>query len=205
MWEQEKVHLTTFNRLLPQHRARPTLLLPIWHLAGYALGAGTALLGKEGAMACTVAVEVNTLIITVRPCVGNISVSAVANQTFLWAVILLPGLRETSLSYCCHYRRVLPSTTTTRSGHWPTPTVRSTGSCWRPSPSSGTRSRSTTTLDWSTTQSWRPPTKPCQEPSKSAAKLLSGSVNEYNTRIVRPVPNSGDNCVVLHTSQIVKL
>ena len=57
MWEQEKVHLATFNKLLPQHRARPTLLLPLWHVAGFALGAGTALLGKEGAMACTVAVE----------------------------------------------------------------------------------------------------------------------------------------------------
>ena len=60
MWDQEKVHLATFNSLLPKHRARPTALLPFWHLAGYALGAGTALLGKEGAMACTVAVEVNT-------------------------------------------------------------------------------------------------------------------------------------------------
>ena len=57
MWEQEKVHLATFNRLLPEHRARPTLLLPLWNVAGFALGAGTALLGKEAAMACTVAVE----------------------------------------------------------------------------------------------------------------------------------------------------
>ena len=58
MWEQEKVHLATFSALLPAHRARPTALLPFWHVAGYALGAGSALLGKEGAMACTVAVEV---------------------------------------------------------------------------------------------------------------------------------------------------
>jgi ubiquinone biosynthesis monooxygenase Coq7 len=57
MWEQEKVHLATFDRLLPQYRARPTALLPLWHLAGFALGAGTAALGKEAAMACTVAVE----------------------------------------------------------------------------------------------------------------------------------------------------
>ena len=57
MWEQEKVHLATFNRLLPEHRVRPTLLLPLWNVAGFALGAGTALLGKEAAMACTVAVE----------------------------------------------------------------------------------------------------------------------------------------------------
>ena len=40
-------------------RTRPTLLLPFWDVAGYALGAGTALLGKEAAMACTVAVEVS--------------------------------------------------------------------------------------------------------------------------------------------------
>merc|ERR1711915_1093394 len=57
MWDQEKEHLATFNKLIPKHRARPTALLPIWNVAGYALGAGTALLGKEAAMACTVAVE----------------------------------------------------------------------------------------------------------------------------------------------------
>merc|ERR1719402_1889137 len=57
MWDQEKEHLAAFDRLIPQHRARPTALLPFWHVAGYALGAGSALLGKEGAMACTVAVE----------------------------------------------------------------------------------------------------------------------------------------------------
>ena len=45
-----------YNITLP--RSRPTALLPFWHVAGYALGAGTALLGKEAAMACTVAVEV---------------------------------------------------------------------------------------------------------------------------------------------------
>jgi len=43
---------------MPQYRVRPTALLPIWHLAGFALGAGSALIGgKEGAMAATVAVE----------------------------------------------------------------------------------------------------------------------------------------------------
>jgi len=57
MWDQEKHHLKTFCNLIPQHRVRPTILTPIWNVAGYALGAGTALLGKEAAMACTVAVE----------------------------------------------------------------------------------------------------------------------------------------------------
>jgi len=57
MHDQEKVHLATFNQLLPKYRVRPTIMLPFWDLAGFMLGAGTALLGKEGAMACTVAVE----------------------------------------------------------------------------------------------------------------------------------------------------
>ena len=40
MWEQEKEHLATFNRYIPEYRVRPTALLPLWHVAGYALGAG---------------------------------------------------------------------------------------------------------------------------------------------------------------------
>ncbi|XP_037067974.1 5-demethoxyubiquinone hydroxylase, mitochondrial-like [Pollicipes pollicipes] len=57
MWDQEKEHKAKLQELIPKYRARPTALLPLWHVAGYALGAGTALLGKEAAMACTVAVE----------------------------------------------------------------------------------------------------------------------------------------------------
>ena len=57
MWEQEKGHLKTFENLIPTYRARPTVLHPLWSVAGFALGAGTALLGKEAAMACTIAVE----------------------------------------------------------------------------------------------------------------------------------------------------
>ena len=57
MQAQEQVHLDTFSRLIGQRRVRPTALLPIWHVAGFALGAATALLGHRGAMACTVAVE----------------------------------------------------------------------------------------------------------------------------------------------------
>ncbi|PCI45194.1 MAG: hypothetical protein COB49_10280 [Alphaproteobacteria bacterium] len=37
--------------------ARPSLLTPLWHVAGFALGAGTALLGEKAAMTCTEAVE----------------------------------------------------------------------------------------------------------------------------------------------------
>lgn len=58
MWDQEKEHLKIFNRLIPEKQARPTLLLPLWNIAGFALGAGGAILGgARGAMAVTVAVE----------------------------------------------------------------------------------------------------------------------------------------------------
>lgn len=57
MAEQEARHLATFNQLMQSRRVRPTALQPLWHMAGYALGAATALLGQEAAMACTVAVE----------------------------------------------------------------------------------------------------------------------------------------------------
>jgi ubiquinone biosynthesis monooxygenase Coq7 len=57
MLEQEEHHLATFNRLVGERRVRPTALQPFWHIAGFALGAGTALLGEKAAMACTVAVE----------------------------------------------------------------------------------------------------------------------------------------------------
>lgn len=57
MAEQEKLHLETFNRLVGERRVRPTVLSPLWHVAGFALGAATALMGEKAAMACTVAVE----------------------------------------------------------------------------------------------------------------------------------------------------
>ncbi|KAG8558206.1 hypothetical protein GDO81_016905 [Engystomops pustulosus] len=57
MWDQEKDHLKKFNELMVSNRVRPTALLPFWNVAGFALGFGTALLGRKGAMACTVAVE----------------------------------------------------------------------------------------------------------------------------------------------------
>ncbi len=57
MLAQEVDHLDTFNKMVGERRVRPTALMPLWHLAGFALGAGTALLGEKAAMACTVAVE----------------------------------------------------------------------------------------------------------------------------------------------------
>ena len=57
MLAQETVHKQKFEVLIAQRRARPTALLPLWHVAGFALGALTAALGEKAAMACTVAVE----------------------------------------------------------------------------------------------------------------------------------------------------
>jgi len=57
MADAEMLHLETFDRLLVERKVRPTVLSPIWHFAGFALGSATALLGEKAAMACTVAVE----------------------------------------------------------------------------------------------------------------------------------------------------
>lgn len=57
MWEQEKKHRSEFERLIKEYRVRPTVMMPIWNVAGFVLGAGTALLGEKAAMACTVAIE----------------------------------------------------------------------------------------------------------------------------------------------------
>ncbi|RMF13977.1 MAG: demethoxyubiquinone hydroxylase family protein [Alphaproteobacteria bacterium] len=57
MAAQERRHLKRFEDLIVERGVRPSLLSPFWHLAGYALGAGTALLGPHAAMACTAAVE----------------------------------------------------------------------------------------------------------------------------------------------------
>ena len=57
MKDQEQVHLDSFGKMIAQRRIRPTALLPIWHVAGFALGAITAVMGEKAAMACTVAVE----------------------------------------------------------------------------------------------------------------------------------------------------
>lgn len=54
---QEEAHLAHFNELLAKRGVRPTLLQPFWNVAGYWLGAATALIGPEAAMACTAAVE----------------------------------------------------------------------------------------------------------------------------------------------------
>lgn len=57
MARQEAVHRAEFDALMAERGIRPTALQPFWHAAGYALGAATALIGPEAAMACTAAVE----------------------------------------------------------------------------------------------------------------------------------------------------
>lgn len=57
MMEQEVEHLETFDTLLNEYEVRPSLLDPVWGLAGLALGATTAAMGPKAAMACTIAVE----------------------------------------------------------------------------------------------------------------------------------------------------
>ncbi len=57
MAAQEERHRAVFDAMIAGRRVRPTLLTPFWSIAGYALGAATALLGPEAAMACTAAVE----------------------------------------------------------------------------------------------------------------------------------------------------
>jgi ubiquinone biosynthesis monooxygenase Coq7 len=57
MAAQEQRHLKHFDALLAEREVRPTMLQPIWAVAGHALGAATALISPEAAMACTAAIE----------------------------------------------------------------------------------------------------------------------------------------------------
>lgn len=57
MAAQEEDHLARFNAMMAERRVRPTALQPVWSAAGFALGAATALIGPEAAMACTAAIE----------------------------------------------------------------------------------------------------------------------------------------------------
>lgn len=57
MWATEKHHLNVMSLLQSQHRIRPTMLYPVWRAMAWGLGAGTAAISKEAAMACTEAVE----------------------------------------------------------------------------------------------------------------------------------------------------
>jgi ubiquinone biosynthesis monooxygenase Coq7 len=57
MAAQEADHRKRFDDLIARRGVRPTALQPVWSAAGFALGAATALIGPEAAMACTAAIE----------------------------------------------------------------------------------------------------------------------------------------------------
>ena len=57
MAAQEERHLARFNQLMAERRVRPTAFQPLWNVAGFALGAATALMSEKAALACTDAVE----------------------------------------------------------------------------------------------------------------------------------------------------
>jgi len=57
MAAQEARHRQVFDAMMTQRRVRPTALAPLWDVAGFALGAATALIGPKAAMACTAAIE----------------------------------------------------------------------------------------------------------------------------------------------------
>jgi len=57
MAAQEQRHLDRFNRLMSERQVRPTVLQPLWNVAGFTLGAATALMSERAALACTDAIE----------------------------------------------------------------------------------------------------------------------------------------------------
>jgi ubiquinone biosynthesis monooxygenase Coq7 len=57
MAAQEQRHLARFDQLIAERRVRPTVLQPLWNVAGFALGAATALMSEKAALACTDAIE----------------------------------------------------------------------------------------------------------------------------------------------------
>jgi ubiquinone biosynthesis monooxygenase Coq7 len=57
MAAQERRHLDRFDKLMAERRIRPTALQSLWNVAGFALGAVTALMSEKAALACTDAVE----------------------------------------------------------------------------------------------------------------------------------------------------
>jgi len=57
MAAQEARHRDIFDAMIAARGVRPTALRPLWNVAGFALGAATALMGPKAAMACTAAIE----------------------------------------------------------------------------------------------------------------------------------------------------
>ena len=90
MWDQEKKHLAVMNKMQHQHHVRPTLLWELARIGGYGLGAITALMGKEAAMACTEAVETvigehydESVPVPPAPTAGPLTYPGIANSKHL--------------------------------------------------------------------------------------------------------------------------
>lgn len=57
MLKQEKKHYDYFNDQVKVRRVRPTALMPVWNICGYALGALSSIAGAKTAMLVTQGVE----------------------------------------------------------------------------------------------------------------------------------------------------
>ncbi|UYY76183.1 demethoxyubiquinone hydroxylase family protein [Sphingomonas sp. R1] len=57
MANQEEHHRAFFDAMIAKRGVRPTLIQPLWDVAGFALGMVTAAMGPRAAMACTAAIE----------------------------------------------------------------------------------------------------------------------------------------------------
>tara|TARA_Y100000741_G_scaffold83269_1_gene61161 strand:- start:412 stop:939 length:528 start_codon:yes stop_codon:yes gene_type:complete len=57
MADEEKEHLDYFNNLANDRNIQPTKLAPIFEVGAFAMGVGSALLGRKAAYVCTEAVE----------------------------------------------------------------------------------------------------------------------------------------------------
>ena len=57
MADEEKEHLDYFNNLANDRNIQPTKLAPIFEVGAFAMGIGSALLGRKAAYVCTEAVE----------------------------------------------------------------------------------------------------------------------------------------------------
>ncbi|EFC50298.1 ubiquinone biosynthesis protein [Naegleria gruberi] len=57
---QEVDHFATFDKMILERRVRPTIFRSLWQPAGVMLGVGTAMMGRNYAMACHEAIE-NTI------------------------------------------------------------------------------------------------------------------------------------------------
>ena len=120
----EAEHLKTFDRLIAERGVRPTLMAPIWRLAGFSLGAATALMGEQAAHACTEAASFRRIPSHSPRAAGSTSAASARS-----AATRSNRVRSVSRSQCI--RHSSPSTTpagtfSSPSSRWPRTRRRST-------------------------------------------------------------------------------